>query len=329
MWIAGLLATLMGGLNALFLARLAGLFGGGNVVGFVRSLGGRVAAVIVGAVFFGFALTVASVSLRDFSELMVTAFFQETPLLVFSIVMALLVSWAAYEGLEVIARMAQFLLPLTLAGILFSSILSLPQGGGIKNFLPVMEEGWGHTLRGGITQWALFGDVAVWLILLPYLDKSTKNYRFMPLSIVLAGALLEAVLLFIINGLGAGVATRQTYPFLTLVSSVTLAGFVERIEGGFLIIWVAANFMKITVFYFAALVCLRLCWDPGKRYYVVLPLTLVMILQSILMFNSYHSVRMFLRPETYAVVASVVFLAVPVMAGLLWAVRTRMGRVRM
>jgi len=100
------------------LSRLASLFGGETVIGFMENLGAPVLAKAVGLVFIFFSLQVAAVTIRDFGELMVTVFYPETPIVVFIALMAFLTVWAIYSGLEVIARVAEFLLPLTVGGIL-------------------------------------------------------------------------------------------------------------------------------------------------------------------------------------------------------------------
>ncbi|PKM83013.1 MAG: hypothetical protein CVU89_02480 [Firmicutes bacterium HGW-Firmicutes-14] len=326
-WIAGILATLMGAANALFLSWIASLFDGRTVVEFLEALGSSLLAKITGLIFVIFTMHVASITLRDFGELMVTSFYGETPLIVFLVVFALLTAWSAYAGLEVIVRAAQFLIPLTVLGILISSTLTF-RVDGLENFFPLLEKGISPVVRGGITQWAFYGDVAIWFMLLPHLNRSVRHYLFMPLSVLLAGGLLVTVLLFIVISLGARLAAIQTYPFLLAVETVSVADFIERVEGGFLIVWVAANFIKIVVFFYTAVFTMGKILKLNDYRPLVLPLTVIMVSLSILLFENYDQLRNFFRPEVYAAYVSIIQVFIPLMLIVVWLARKKRGRAQ-
>lgn len=326
-WLAAVLATLMGTLNAFFLSRLAALFPGQTVMQFCASLGSAITAKIIGAPFVVFAVFVTTVTFRDFAELMVTVFFPETPMLVFLIIIALLAAWASLLGFEVIARMTQFLLPLILAGILAGGLMAL-KGADWQNLLPVVENGLAPIIRGGITQWAFFGDMAIWFVLLPHLHQRDKNYRFMPLSIIIAGFVLVAALIFVISVFGPYQAVMRTYPYLSLIKSISIAEFLERAEGGFLIIWVASNFIKIVVFFYTAVFGVSQYFRQVKRGFIILPMMVVSVGLSILLFPGYQDLRHFFRPEIYAVLSSLIQIIIPAIVAGLWLIKTKTGKVK-
>lgn len=327
MWLAAVLAVLLGMLNAALLARLASLFSGRSVMGFLDGIGSTITAKAVGFLFVAFTVTVASLTLRDFAELMVMDFMPGTPVPVFILIMAVLITWAVYLGLEVIARMAQFLLPLTLTAIVLSSVMSF-NNPGTHSFLPLVENGLAPIIHGGLTQWAFFGDVAIWFLLLPYLNKQENSYTFMPLSILFAGALLILVLLSIINGLGAPSASLQTTPFVSLIETVSLGGFIEGFESVFLIVWISANFMKAAVFFCTAVSGTNYFFQRKKTIYVIFPLMVVTVFLSIFLFHDYQQLRQFFRPESYAVYAAVFQVVIPVIVLGCWSIRTRFGRIK-
>lgn len=289
---------------------------------FLKNLSSPVLAGIIGLILVLFSVSVAAMTLRDFAELLVMVFYPETPLSVFIIVTAVFICWTAYAGFEVIARMAQFMLPLVLFGILFSGLPTISKVN-VQHFRPLLEEGLYPVIRGGITHWAFFGDTVVWFLLLPHLNQNVKSYTFLPVSVVMAGGLLVLILVLITNGLGTGIAAEENYPFLSLTRTVSLAGFVERIESVFLLIWVAVGFIKITVFFYAALFGISQYFQLNKQILVILPLMVVTIALSLLLFDNYHEFRSFFRPEIYAVIVSIVQVFIPLVLVIIWLIKTR------
>jgi spore germination protein KB len=323
-WIAAILATLLGVLNALFLSKIMSLFSGQTVCSYFTGLGSKFFARIIGMIIIVFVVSVTILSLRDFADLMVAAFFPETPLLVFIVGLALLAAWSAWHGIEVIARMTQFLLPLTVVGVLAVGLLSMTDIN-LKNFLPLIEDGYTPIIRGAFTHWAFFGDVVIWFLLLPFLNKSARGYTFIPLSIVISGGLLVAVVFFIINGLGAGISAYRTYPYLSLVDKISISGFFDNAKPFFLIVWIFTNFMKINLFFYAA--------TSGISEYFRIKSTIVIpvlaggaVVLSVVLFDSYISLKTLFGPEYYASVLVIIQIILPVAMLVGWFIKGRSVR---
>ncbi|MBU7005949.1 GerAB/ArcD/ProY family transporter [Phosphitispora fastidiosa] len=321
-WIAAVLATAMGAINAFLLAKLAGLFRGRTVLGFMEDLGAGVSAKVVAFIFTVFSVHMASITLRDFAELMVTSFYQETPLIVFIVVMAVLAYWLAYMGIEVTARVAQFVFPLIIGGIVLLNLSSLSLGGA-ENMFPLIEKGVSPIVRGGITHWAFFADVAIWFLLIPHLNSSVKNYNFLPLSVLASGLLLVFTVFSIVLGIGNRIAVLRIYPYLTLLEEISLVEFIERVEGFFLIIWVASNFLKIVLFLYAGSISAGHLFRLGDHRAVLLPLMIIAVNLSVLLFDNYQQLRYFFRPEVYAPSAAIIQLGIPAYITVLWLFRSR------
>lgn len=316
-----MLATAMGGVNAFLLAKLAGLFRGQTVLGFMEDLGAGISAKAVGFIFTVFSLHVASITLRDFAELMASFFYEETPLIVFIVIMAVLAYWLAYMGIEVTARVAQFVFPLIIGGIILLNLMSLSLGG-TENIFPLVEKGVFPIVRGGVTQWAFFGDVAIWFLLIPHLNSSVKKYTFLPLSVLAGGLLLVFTTFSIVWGIGHRIAIMRIYPYLTLLEEISVVEFIERVEGFFLIIWVASNFLKIVLFLYAGSISTGFLFRLSDHRAVLLPLAIIAANLSVLLFDNYLQLRYFFRPEVYAVYASIIQLGIPVYITVLWLFRS-------
>lgn len=324
-WVAGILATFLGVINAFWLSRLVKVFQGRTITQYLEGIGARFSAKLVGFLFFIFGLHVASITLRDFGELMVTVFFPETPLMVFIIVIALLTAWAVYAGFEVVARIAQFLLPLSIIGILSLNLMSINLID-IQNFFPVIENGASPIIRGGITQWAFFGDVSVWLMLAPHLNRSGGSNIFMPIGVGVSGLMLVIILIFIIGSQVPQLAFLETYPYLSMVQTVAMAGFLERIEGAFMMIWIAANYLKIVVFTYVAVFSMGQFAKLKTHRPLILPMVALAVPLSILLFEDYQQLRVFFRPEIYAPYVSIIQIGIPALVTVLWLVQAKAGK---
>jgi len=81
-----------------------------------------------------------AVVLREFSEFLVAAVMPETPSLVFALSIMAVAVYAARNGLEVIARCADYLLPFMVAFALTIVLLALPEMR-LEHLFPLGERG--------------------------------------------------------------------------------------------------------------------------------------------------------------------------------------------
>lgn len=112
----------------------------------------------------------AATDVRIYGEMLVTGFLGETPLAFIICGMVLVTAAAAFNGIEVIARMADTLFPLFTLMLVLSIVLVLPLVE-LENLQPVLARGLKPVARASITPTAISAQMMVLAVLIPTLTE--------------------------------------------------------------------------------------------------------------------------------------------------------------
>ena len=96
------------------------------------------------------------VTLTDLREVVALEMLQETPVTAVLITAMAIVFAAIRQGIEVIARIAEFLLPLVTLMVVFNLIIILPEIE-LAELKPVLESGWRPAIRGSLNTFDFIG----------------------------------------------------------------------------------------------------------------------------------------------------------------------------
>jgi spore germination protein KB len=212
---------------------------------------------MLGVLYVVYFIYIASRVLRDFEELLVVTAYRSSSLLTIGIIMLLCVMYAAYKGIEVFFRISElclfmivFMLFLLLIFDILSGIISL------KHLLPVLENGWKPIFASlfPTTLTFPFGEMISFTMLLPFLDKQEKVRKVGVMGVAISGGVLMLFTLLNITIAGADITSRSAFPLLTTVGYINIANFVQRLDTVVIISMVLLGFVKITVFFFCAMI---------------------------------------------------------------------------
>ncbi|RIV18046.1 hypothetical protein D2Q93_14555 [Alicyclobacillaceae bacterium I2511] len=200
---------------------------------------------------------------RELNVFVDTTVLPNTPLYLTDALVVLPVAAALTVGLVGIARMAEFINPLTIFSFLLVVALSL-RNADFAQLRPVLAAGWSPVLRGGLLPGATFAtQLVVALQLVPHL----KNTRHMGRDLVYTGALLTGmgVLTEVIAISVLGPAIQYlNYPILEVVRVIRVGASIERLDTLYVMGLVAAFTVKLAVLTFAALSTLQEVFTLSK-----------------------------------------------------------------
>lgn len=147
---------------------------------------GKPLGKLVGFIFIYYLIDVGSSVARELGEIFVIAFNPDSPLVIYPIITLLVASYAVAKGLEVITRVNEFVIPYGLIILALVAVVNI-RDTDLRNFLPVLADGFIPPLKGGflIQGWLL--EIVIILQLIPY-TKDKKNIRkYMGISVVTLG----------------------------------------------------------------------------------------------------------------------------------------------
>ena len=225
-------------------------FEGQDVISCAMSLSKPVGKVLAG-VLFVFLIAFAGSTVSSFEHLLTGAVYQESSPWFFIITMVFIGTYAAFLGLEPVARVNTFVFFILVATVVFFAVSVLPKADYVYLQNPLYGGSvpfWRTVVRMCFANF----DVVAWLIITPHLNGvPAKSFGWW----LLCSAVLFETLIFLLTvGLGDYAAT-QPFPFLALASVAEFSVF-QRLDSLHITLWTFLAFIKVASLLFLAAQCL-------------------------------------------------------------------------
>ena len=252
-WIAFLLSLVEVLFLGLVYTKLALRFKGQTLMEISIVVYGRYLGRLIALGYIWFFFHIGSLVLAVFSHFYKITAYDKTPGVVFVILTVLVCILAVRNGIEVIVRCSQVLVPLIMGVVIMDTLLLL-KDWNLSNFLPVLEKPISQILLATQEIVALpLGETVVFLMICPFLNSPNKIAK------PFFGGLLFSWLVLLIFAIRViavlGPATEiYVYPTLMASRQINIANFITRLEIFTSIGILTMGFLKIiTVFYGAVL----------------------------------------------------------------------------
>jgi len=260
----GILVILLMGILSSFIlfviSKLGKLYPGMSFVGICREVLetkempwlGKISSGLFLALFVVIWLMGMGMVVRTFGQVMVTAVYQRTPIVVIMLMMVVAATYVSHSRADVLARFNEFLLPFIFSpGILL--IAALIQEGRMEYVLPLFQTDWKHLMKGLSTMVFSFTGIELALIFMGAYQHPKKALRpHMTAMFVITVFGYWLTYLVCLAVFGREELTRLAWPMLELMKVVHIPGMIlERLESAVLSIWVIAVFTTLTNTMFA------------------------------------------------------------------------------
>lgn len=244
-WLLVLLTGIISLIQGLIIVRLGLRFPDQSFVQYSQVIAGRLMGKLLSFLLVLYALEFTAHVSRSFGEVIDTTVMPDTPIIIFIGLMMALAAWAVKCGLEVLARMDEFLIRLQLGLVLVLLALATSEANASR-LLPIWESGDQSLLEGFVSTLFSYSGYMVMLVILPNLTRPGDGIYAQTLGVLIPGGLYVLITIIATAVLGASATTRVVWPTLETVRLISLAGFIERLESLFLAVWLTAAFTTIT-----------------------------------------------------------------------------------
>lgn len=310
-WISTLLSFFISLVFVMPILALAKKYPDKTIIQYSQILLGKFLGKLVGILYIGFFLHVTVNTIRLFGEYFTAAPMPETPLLVFLCTMVLVSAYAVHNGLEVIARFGEIIMPITI--ILVLLIAAFVFGMTDLNLLkPVLEEGILPVLQGAVHAAARTTEPIFIAMLCPYLNVRKK----MTLSFIaaLAGVilLLAVINMQIISTFG-NQAKLLSFPYVSLLREISFADIIERIDLLHIGIWILGNIFKASLYFYLTVLGLAQLFNLKSYQILVLPVAFSIVLLSVFLYKNLIQLKEFLFYKILTPYNLFFILAVPLL----------------
>ncbi|MCM3654411.1 GerAB/ArcD/ProY family transporter [Metabacillus litoralis] len=253
------------------------------LTGYARKIFGKYVGWIIGLLYVVFLLYDAARDLRDFGDLLLSSTLTETPLSAINILLVLAICYVLYLGIEVLARTAEvFVVILIFIGFTGNLLVYFSGNVDIHNLQPFLENGWKPivTTAFPLTTFFPFGEMIVFTMLLPYLNRPELTKKVWLSSVILSGLILSYTTSLNIAVLGVEAVERSTFPLLSTIGKVNLFDFIQRMDVLVVFTLLINMFFKIAILFYGAVIGIVDLFNLKNHQQIVLPAGIILIFLS-------------------------------------------------
>lgn len=255
-----------------------------TLIEYLEKILGKYLGWFVGFLYSLYFIYIASRVLRDFEDLALTAILPETPVFVVGLLMILTIVYVVYAGIEVLARTGEFyFLIFLLIGFVVNSLFVVSGEIEVKNFLPILGEGWMPVLTTAFPTVLTFpfGEIIVFTMLLPLLNDKKSALKVGIIGLVISGFLIVFSTMMNIAVLGVDIVERSTFPLLSAIGKIRIGEFLERLDALAVVSLIVGLFFKISIFLYAGVVSVSHLFKVKKYQSILLPISIIVLVSSI------------------------------------------------
>jgi spore germination protein KB len=298
-WLSCLLSLAGSMVFVLLISLLSIKFPDMTVIEYSQLLLGRWLGKLLGLVFIWLFLERAVLDLQIYGNLLETGFLPNTPLIFLIGTMVLVCIICVYQGIEILGRMADFLFFVFLIAIIDIIIISL-RDIDLNNLQPVMARGWAPVVRGAWSPLAIISHAWILGMLTPLTIEPKKLVRTILTAVGVSSIALSMVVFITIGVLSPREGARSTFPLLTLMRSIQVTEFLERMEILLVFAWGLGLFITVTIYFYSGIKGLSQILNLKDHQLLLWPVGVIIIFLSIHGFEDIFSLYNYLKPASFA-----------------------------
>jgi spore germination protein KB len=283
-WIVTVSGFMVGLLFIWFYVKIALYFPGQNMVQLWQTIFGTWPGRAISFYYLFYFLLIVFANLREVINAINTYFLPETPMLAVLVPLILILAQAVSKGIEVIVRMLFLTLSLFLLVFIGVFILLIPQLD-FTNLQPLFDFSLLDFLQGThIVSAILFGEVLLFLMILPYTKEVTKTTK--P---VFAGTFIGFLFLILTavrnQAVLGNLSQYVVFSTFEVVRLIDIAEVFTRMELLIVISFITLMFFRICLVYYASSLGLAQLFNLRSYRSIILPLGIVIAFYTVIIYD--------------------------------------------
>lgn len=286
-WLA-IIAGLGEGLIFVYIfSKLASLFPQKTLIEFNDLIYGPLLGKFISLTYLGYFFLIMTLELRLFGDFFSGLIFPKTPIMIIIGMLLIICGSAVRNGIEVIARCSQILLPFVILAVIFTTILSL-KDFEINKLLPVMDLPMREFLiTSHYTATFPFGETIFFLMIMAFLDKKSSSAPLVMMLAISSSALLLTITAIRNTGLLGNTSVISAYSSYQATRLIQAGEVFTRLEILVAINFLSMGFIGISLGLYT--ITMGFSQVLGLKTYLplVTPIAILLLVISITQFDSY------------------------------------------
>lgn len=269
-WYMTLISALTAAFAFIFLYQLLKRFPNKNIMVIADLVLGKWGGFIISFIIGGFLLWTASISMREFVEVLKVYVLPESPPSFIMVLFVIPVMILSFMGLETIARFAKFIIYILGAGYVLVVLLS-SQNFVPRQLFPILGYGLDITVLNGLLRSSFYGEIIIIGVIASSLQGHKEIKRIGFLSLLISGVLTSISLLAFAMVFPYTVGQELTSPMYDMAALIDYGGFMQRMEPIFLFFWNFGTFIEVSLVFYAVLMIFCHIFRIADKRPVILP----------------------------------------------------------
>ncbi len=188
-WIAVIIGTISAVIMSTIFINLGLRYPNKTIIQFSCDILGNIFGKVLGFLYIYYFIGISYRVVRELSEIFVISFNPESKIITYATLLIILAAYSLSKGLEVIARLNEFFVPIGIFILIFIGVINI-KNMDLTNFLPIFYNGIKPPLKGSfiIQGWLL--ETFVVLQLTPFIKEKEKLKKNVYISILILGIIL-------------------------------------------------------------------------------------------------------------------------------------------
>ncbi|WP_008827125.1 GerAB/ArcD/ProY family transporter [Haloplasma contractile] len=302
-WITSLLGMVSGLILFLVYSYIFSKYPDDHFGKVLEKIFGKLIGKILSFIYVVHFIVFGTLVIRDIGEMVVLYVLPATPIYISHLLAMLVISYAVYLGIEVMARFNESIFFITL--IIWFSFIILPLASGIvkiENMLPVLENGWAPVLKTTypLTTAFPFSELFIFMMIFPHLNKKKKVVGTGLKAIFILGLLLTVINLINITSLGPYMAEKAMFPTLVTFRLISIGEAIQRVDSLAVILLMVGGGVKIAMYLYGVTVLLDGIFETKNyRQYIIPSLIAISFLTFMLADNLTRHIHLGLKIVPY------------------------------
>lgn len=272
-WIIPIIITLIAFGYFVFVVKLYKNIGSLDLLDISEGIGGKTGKVVVGLLITVYLVLTISVLLGSFSQTLKIISLDKSPLEFVEALFWISMIIAAYYGIEVVARINAFLVPIIIASFILITIGVLP-AFKIDNLFPLFGEGYVSIVKGSIIKLSVYSSMLILFFMVPFFKKKylkRVGYSFITISgLLLFWSTLSFTLIFPYER-----AVDKKIPIYQMARHIEFGEVIQRIESVFILICSLSALLFICVMFTFIIYIISKTLDLKRSKPMILPIAII------------------------------------------------------
>ncbi|WP_150270919.1 GerAB/ArcD/ProY family transporter [Paenibacillus tepidiphilus] len=289
-WLAILLALPGGIILVLIYGYLYKQFPDLTISGYMRRILGRAAGWPLALLIVPVFLYNGSRNLREAGDLLISASYDKTPVIIINSIMVIAVMYILYMGIEVFARTAEiYFIVVVIMGLICAFVVIAAGLVKLDNLFPVLPGQWLEALQSAYPNILIFpyGELVCFTTILPHFTAKRKVNGVAVAALVLSSLMLGFTHALEMSVLGPDIYSRTTFPMFTTITLVNVANFIQRLDAFVILTLIFGVFFKMSIYCYAAVSITADLFRIKDTHRLVLPVGVVVLLSSFVSAEDY------------------------------------------